>query len=193
MPNPGGTSAFSLPMPLSSNCDCGRSLLDWVARLLARAFESCDLDSMVTAFLVVRQAALEGPSVFPSYADWFQVSCPPAATGGSLTRRPRNRRTLWVGSVPLPALPPPEPQLLCLGFAPSSRGLLACPVRSPSTGVRSGNQENKCARCSWHSVLIPEGGPSPSAGSSLCFHHICAAVHGLPSLASEKASSRHQL
>nr|XP_008533875.1 PREDICTED: Fanconi anemia group A protein isoform X6 [Equus przewalskii] len=47
---------------------------DWVARLLARAFESCDLDSMVTAFLVVRQAALEGPSVFPSYADWFQAS-----------------------------------------------------------------------------------------------------------------------
>ncbi|XP_041627092.1 Fanconi anemia group A protein isoform X1 [Vulpes lagopus] len=47
---------------------------DWVTRLLARAFESCDLDSMVTAFLVVRQAALEGPSVFPSYADWFQAS-----------------------------------------------------------------------------------------------------------------------
>ncbi|GAB5582596.1 Fanconi anemia group A protein isoform X1 [Prionailurus iriomotensis] len=46
---------------------------DWVARLLARAFENCDLDSMVTAFLVVRQAALEGPSVFPSYADWFQL------------------------------------------------------------------------------------------------------------------------
>ena len=99
-------------MPLSANCDWGRSLLDWVARLLARAFENCDLDSMVTAFLVVRQAALEGPSVFPSYADWFQVSCPPAATGGSLTRRPRNRRTLWVRSVPLPALPPKKELLL---------------------------------------------------------------------------------
>ncbi|XP_036998687.2 Fanconi anemia group A protein [Artibeus jamaicensis] len=47
---------------------------DWVARLLARAFESFDLDSMVTVFLVVRQAALEGPSVFPPYADWFQAS-----------------------------------------------------------------------------------------------------------------------
>ncbi|XP_045843425.1 Fanconi anemia group A protein isoform X3 [Meles meles] len=47
---------------------------DWVARRLARAFESCDLDSMVTAFLVARQAALEGPSVFPSYPDWFQAS-----------------------------------------------------------------------------------------------------------------------
>ncbi|XP_045628768.1 Fanconi anemia group A protein isoform X1 [Ursus americanus] len=51
-----------------------RLVKDWVARLLARAFESCDLDSMVTAFLVVRQAALEGPSVFPSYSDWFQAS-----------------------------------------------------------------------------------------------------------------------
>uniref|UniRef100_A0A8C7B2C9 FA complementation group A n=1 Tax=Neovison vison TaxID=452646 RepID=A0A8C7B2C9_NEOVI len=51
-----------------------RLIKDWVARLLARAFESCDLDSMVTAFLVARQAALEGPSVFPSYPDWFQAS-----------------------------------------------------------------------------------------------------------------------
>ncbi|KAM5207637.1 Fanconi anemia group A protein isoform 2-T2 [Hipposideros larvatus] len=47
---------------------------DWAARLLARAFESFDLDSIVTVFLVVRQAALEGPSVFLSYADWFQAS-----------------------------------------------------------------------------------------------------------------------
>ncbi|XP_028697090.2 Fanconi anemia group A protein isoform X7 [Macaca mulatta] len=46
---------------------------DWVARLMAQAFESCQLDSMVTAFLVVRQAALEGPSAFQSYADWFKV------------------------------------------------------------------------------------------------------------------------
>ncbi|XP_066205005.1 Fanconi anemia group A protein [Saccopteryx leptura] len=51
-----------------------RLVTDWVARLLARAFESFDLDSMVTVFLVVRQAALEGPSVFLSYADWFQTS-----------------------------------------------------------------------------------------------------------------------
>ncbi|XP_032984859.1 Fanconi anemia group A protein [Rhinolophus ferrumequinum] len=49
-------------------------VIDWAARLLARAFESFDLDSMVTVFLVVRQAALEGPSVFLSYADWFQAS-----------------------------------------------------------------------------------------------------------------------
>lgn len=41
---------------------------------MVRAFESYHLDSMVTAFLIVRQATLEGPCVFPSYADWFKVS-----------------------------------------------------------------------------------------------------------------------
>lgn len=61
---PGGTHAFCSP-----RCSCP----DWAARLLARAFESFDLDSMVTVFLVMRQAALEGPSVFPPYTDWFQV------------------------------------------------------------------------------------------------------------------------
>uniref|UniRef100_H0WQV8 FA complementation group A n=1 Tax=Otolemur garnettii TaxID=30611 RepID=H0WQV8_OTOGA len=46
----------------------------WVSYLMARAFESFHLDSLVTAFLVVRQAALEGPSAFMSYADWFKAS-----------------------------------------------------------------------------------------------------------------------
>nr|XP_054104540.1 Fanconi anemia group A protein isoform X10 [Callithrix jacchus] len=49
-------------------------LKDWVAHLMAQAFESCQMDNMVTAFLVVRQAALEGPSAFQSYADWFKAS-----------------------------------------------------------------------------------------------------------------------
>ncbi|GAB1293776.1 Fanconi anemia group A protein homolog [Apodemus speciosus] len=47
---------------------------DWVASMMSRAFESYHLDSMVTAFLIVRQATLEGPYVFPSYADWFKES-----------------------------------------------------------------------------------------------------------------------
>ncbi|XP_023378481.1 Fanconi anemia group A protein isoform X3 [Pteropus vampyrus] len=51
-----------------------RLVTDWAARWLARAFEDFDLDSMVTVFLLVRQAALEGPSLFLSYADWFQAS-----------------------------------------------------------------------------------------------------------------------
>lgn len=47
---------------------------DWVAGLMTCAFESYHLDSMVTAFLIVRQATLEGPFVYPSYADWFKES-----------------------------------------------------------------------------------------------------------------------
>ncbi|XP_057569459.1 Fanconi anemia group A protein isoform X4 [Hippopotamus amphibius kiboko] len=54
--------------------DAQQLVAGWVARLLARAFESCDLDSMVSAFLVARQAALEGPAAFPSYAAWFQAT-----------------------------------------------------------------------------------------------------------------------
>lgn len=60
------------PSPRPQPCHC--SHLGWVSRLLTHAFESCDLDSMVLAFLVARQAALEGPAAFPSYAAWFQVS-----------------------------------------------------------------------------------------------------------------------
>ncbi|XP_037671434.1 Fanconi anemia group A protein isoform X3 [Choloepus didactylus] len=62
-------SALGVCMPEASQL-----VRDWAARLLARAFESYDRDSLATAFLVVRQAALEGPSVFPSYADWFKAS-----------------------------------------------------------------------------------------------------------------------
>ncbi|XP_066875586.1 Fanconi anemia group A protein isoform X3 [Kogia breviceps] len=54
--------------------DAQQLINDWVSRLLAHAFESCDLDSMVLAFLVARQAALEGPAAFPSYAAWFQAA-----------------------------------------------------------------------------------------------------------------------
>lgn len=50
---------------------------------MARAFETYHLDSMVIAFLVVRQAALEGPALFPSYGEWFKVSHRELAVGGS--------------------------------------------------------------------------------------------------------------
>lgn len=45
-----------------------------LSRLLSSAFESYDLESMITAFLLARQAALEGTSIFSSYSDWFKVS-----------------------------------------------------------------------------------------------------------------------
>uniref|UniRef100_A0A6I8PPK6 FA complementation group A n=1 Tax=Ornithorhynchus anatinus TaxID=9258 RepID=A0A6I8PPK6_ORNAN len=47
---------------------------DWLARLMIKAFETYNLESMITAFLIVRQAAQEGPSVFISYTEWFKVS-----------------------------------------------------------------------------------------------------------------------
>ncbi|XP_045149506.1 Fanconi anemia group A protein isoform X2 [Echinops telfairi] len=47
---------------------------DWVARLVARAFENFDPESLVPAFLIERQAALEGPVFFPPYADWFKAT-----------------------------------------------------------------------------------------------------------------------
>lgn len=44
-----------------------------LSRLLTSAFDGYDLENMITAFLLARQGALEGPSVFPSYTDWFKV------------------------------------------------------------------------------------------------------------------------
>lgn len=48
-------------------------LTELLSRLLTSAFESYDLENMITAFLLARQGSLEGPSIFPSYADWFKV------------------------------------------------------------------------------------------------------------------------
>lgn len=48
-------------------------LTELLSRLLTSAFESYDLEKMITVFLLARQGALEGASVFPSYTDWFKV------------------------------------------------------------------------------------------------------------------------
>ncbi|XP_030641785.1 Fanconi anemia group A protein [Chanos chanos] len=50
------------------------SLKELLSRLLTSAFQSYELESMITAFLLARHAALEGPAVFPSYSDWFKIS-----------------------------------------------------------------------------------------------------------------------
>uniref|UniRef100_A0A6J0TCP3 Fanconi anemia group A protein isoform X1 n=1 Tax=Pogona vitticeps TaxID=103695 RepID=A0A6J0TCP3_9SAUR len=47
---------------------------DFLGRLLRKAFEDYDLENMVTAFLIVRQAALEGPAIFVPYSEWFQAA-----------------------------------------------------------------------------------------------------------------------
>ncbi|KAM7414081.1 hypothetical protein PAMA_019076 [Pampus argenteus] len=49
-------------------------LKELLSRLLSSAFEGYDLESMITAFLLARQGALEGPCIFPSYSDWFKKS-----------------------------------------------------------------------------------------------------------------------
>ncbi|XP_066493037.1 Fanconi anemia group A protein [Tiliqua scincoides] len=47
---------------------------DLLGQLLRKAFENYDLEHMITAFLIVRQAALEGPAVFMPYSEWFKVA-----------------------------------------------------------------------------------------------------------------------
>lgn len=84
-----GAGGRSCTHPWLGPQPCWCSYLGWVTRLLTRAFESWDLDSMVLAFLVVRQAALEGPAVFPSYATWFQVSCLHSCPAPGLQHGPR--------------------------------------------------------------------------------------------------------
>ncbi|CAJ0955815.1 unnamed protein product [Ranitomeya imitator] len=46
---------------------------DLLSRLLSQAFETYELEYLITAFLVARQAALEGPAAFMSYTEWFRV------------------------------------------------------------------------------------------------------------------------
>ncbi|XP_077371654.1 Fanconi anemia group A protein isoform X2 [Festucalex cinctus] len=50
------------------------SLRVLLSRLLTCAFDGYDLESMITAFLLARQGALQGPAIFPSYTDWFKES-----------------------------------------------------------------------------------------------------------------------
>ncbi|XP_068169253.1 Fanconi anemia group A protein homolog isoform X2 [Antennarius striatus] len=50
------------------------SLRKLLSRLLSSAFESYELENLITAFLLARQGALEGPGVFPSYSEWFKMS-----------------------------------------------------------------------------------------------------------------------
>jgi hypothetical protein len=77
---------------------------------MARAFESYHLDSMVTAFLIVRQATLEGPYVFPSYADWFKVSYPGSRLSDKLRALVAGRRELRVTEASVASLAEADPR-----------------------------------------------------------------------------------
>ncbi|XP_035252509.1 Fanconi anemia group A protein isoform X1 [Anguilla anguilla] len=54
--------------------DAQHSLTEMLSRLLRSAFEGYDLESMITAFLLARQGALESPAIFPPYSQWFKMS-----------------------------------------------------------------------------------------------------------------------
>ncbi|XP_009475745.1 PREDICTED: Fanconi anemia group A protein [Nipponia nippon] len=51
-----------------------RLFKDLLSHLLIKAFENYDMENMITAFLIARQAALEGPAVFMPYSEWFKAS-----------------------------------------------------------------------------------------------------------------------
>ncbi|KAI3377155.1 hypothetical protein L3Q82_008384, partial [Scortum barcoo] len=63
-----------VPTLLVYNACAQPCLRELLSRLLSSAFEGYDLENMITAFLLARQGALEGPGVFPSYSDWFKMS-----------------------------------------------------------------------------------------------------------------------
>lgn len=48
--------------------------LDYVSELVNSALSECDYHKLGAAFLVERQAALEGAHVFKPYVVWFEVS-----------------------------------------------------------------------------------------------------------------------
>ncbi|XP_060109851.1 Fanconi anemia group A protein [Heteronotia binoei] len=47
---------------------------DLLSRLLRKGFENYDVESLITAFLIARQAALEGPALFMPYSEWFKLA-----------------------------------------------------------------------------------------------------------------------
>uniref|UniRef100_A0A8C5IQT3 FA complementation group A n=1 Tax=Junco hyemalis TaxID=40217 RepID=A0A8C5IQT3_JUNHY len=54
--------------------EAGQLFKDLLSHLLLKAFGNYDMENMITAFLITRQAALEGPAVFMPYSEWFKAS-----------------------------------------------------------------------------------------------------------------------
>ncbi|MED6250214.1 hypothetical protein ATANTOWER_027036, partial [Ataeniobius toweri] len=82
------------------------SLRELLSRLLSSAFESYDLENMITAFLLARQGALEGTGLFLSYSDWFKMSF-----GGSTGYHASSKKSLVFLLKFLSDLVPFEPPL----------------------------------------------------------------------------------
>ncbi|XP_077166524.1 Fanconi anemia group A protein isoform X2 [Paroedura picta] len=47
---------------------------DLLSHLLRKGFDNYDLESLITAFLIARQAAFEGPALFMPYSEWFKLT-----------------------------------------------------------------------------------------------------------------------
>ncbi|KAM6253137.1 Fanconi anemia group A protein [Porphyrio hochstetteri] len=54
--------------------EAAQLIKDLLSCLLTKAFENYDMENMITAFLIARQAALEGPALFMPYSEWFKAS-----------------------------------------------------------------------------------------------------------------------
>lgn len=48
-------------------------MTELVRKYLEEGLENCDLEKVITAFLLARHACSEGPHVFMTYAQWFHV------------------------------------------------------------------------------------------------------------------------
>ncbi|KAM3917928.1 Fanconi anemia group A protein [Leptodactylus fuscus] len=60
---------------------------DLLSRLLSQAFETYELEYLITAFLIARQAALEGPAAFMSYTEWFKCTFGTATSYQNTTKK----------------------------------------------------------------------------------------------------------
>ncbi|XP_073515310.1 Fanconi anemia group A protein [Phyllobates terribilis] len=60
---------------------------DLLSRLLSQAFDTYELEYLITAFLVARQAALEGPAAFMSYTEWFKGTFGTPSSHQSITKK----------------------------------------------------------------------------------------------------------
>ncbi len=45
-----------------------------ISDMLKQGLDSFDVENIIMGFLLARQSCLEGPHVFPTYAEWFKVS-----------------------------------------------------------------------------------------------------------------------
>ncbi|XP_075694689.1 Fanconi anemia group A protein isoform X2 [Rhinoderma darwinii] len=60
---------------------------DLLSRLLFQAFETYELEYLITAFLIARQSALEGPAAFMSYTEWFKCTFGTASSCHNTTKK----------------------------------------------------------------------------------------------------------